>query len=153
MVPDWVNAQATPNPTVPALSTLAKQLEGAVLMSHSQSGIYPFQVAQLDTAGIAAIISIEPGACPAPNVDMAPFTTMPILVLFGDYVELSTRWAPRLKGCREFVDAANRAGGKAQLMVLPEMGIKGNTHMLMQDSNSLEIADMMSAWIVKVTGR
>jgi hypothetical protein len=153
MVPDWLNAQPTPNPTVPALSRLAKQLKGAVLMSHSQSGIYPFQAAQLDTAGIAAIVSIEPGACPATNADIAPFTKMPILVLFGDYVDLSTRWAPRLKSCREFVDAVTKAGGKAELMLLPEMGIKGNTHMLMQDSNSLEIADMMSAWIVKVTGR
>jgi pimeloyl-ACP methyl ester carboxylesterase len=147
MVPDWLNTLPTPNPTVPALSMLAKQLQGAVLMSHSQSGIYPFQVAQLDTQGIAAIVSIEPGACPAATADMAPFTKMPILVLFGDYVDLSTRWAPRLKACREFVAAATKAGGKAQLMLLPEMGIKGNTHMLMQDSNSLQIADLLSDWI------
>jgi hypothetical protein len=153
MVPDWLNSQPTPNPTVPALSSLGKQLKGAVLMSHSQSGIYPFQVAQIDTAGISAIVSIEPGACPAASADITPFTKMPILVLFGDYVELSTRWAPRLKGCREFVAAANRAGAKAELMVLPEMGIKGNTHVLMQDSNSLEVADLLSAWIVKVTGK
>jgi hypothetical protein len=26
--------------------------------------------------------------------------------------------------------------------VLPEIGIKGNTHMLMQDDNSLDIADI-----------
>lgn len=153
MVPDWLNAQPAPNPTVSALGTLAKQLKGAVLMSHSQSGIYPFQTAQLDTVGIAAIISIEPGACPAANADMTPFTKMPILVVFGDFVDLSPRWSPRLKACREFVSAANKAGGKAELMLLPDMGIKGNTHMLMQDSNSLEIADMMSAWIVKATGR
>jgi len=35
-------------------------------------------------------------------------------------------------------------------MLLPEMGIKGNTHMLMQDDNSLQIADLLSAWIAKV---
>ena len=153
MVPDWLNSQPTPNPTVLALGSLGKQLNGVALMSHSQSGIYPFQVAQIDTAGISAIVSIEPGACPAATGDVTPFTRMPILVLFGDYVELSTRWAPRLKACREFIAAANKAGGKAELMVLPEMGIKGNTHMLMQDSNSLEIADLLSAWIVKVTGK
>lgn len=150
MVPDWLNAQPTPNPTVANLSSLAKQLQGAVLMSHSQSGIYPFQTAQIDTAGIAAIVSIEPGACPSATADMMPFTKMPILVLFGDFVDLSTRWAPRLKACREFVAAANKAGGRAELMLLPEMGIKGNTHMLMQDDNSLQIADLLSAWIAKV---
>ena len=38
-------------------------------------------------------------------------------------------------------------GGSAQLLVLPEIGIKGNSHMLMQDSNSIEIADILSSWI------
>ena len=32
-------------------------------------------------------------------------------------------------------------------MVLPEMGIHGNSHMLMQDRNSLQIADLLIAWI------
>ena len=41
------------------------------------------------------------------------------------------------------------AGGKAELLVLPEIGIKGNTHMLMQDDNSLDIADILLDWIGK----
>jgi pimeloyl-ACP methyl ester carboxylesterase len=151
MVPDWSGSQPKPSPTVQALSSLGKQLKRAVLMSHSQSGNFPFQVVQIDTAGISAIVSIEPVACPDATADIMPFTKIPILVLFGDYVELSTRWAPRLKGCREYVTAVKAAGGTADLIVLPEIGIKGNTHMLMQDSNSLEIADLLSAWIVKVT--
>jgi hypothetical protein len=147
MVPDWSNAVTTPNPTVPALSTLAKQLGGSVLMSHSQSGIYPFQTAALDTKGVAAIVSIEPSACPAPASDMTPYTKMPILVLFGDYVDLSPRWSPRLKLCREFVAAANKAGGKTELVLLPDVGMHGNSHMLMQDTNSHQIADWLLAWI------
>ena len=76
MVPDWLNAQPTPNPTVPALPQLAKQLRGVVLISHSQSGIYPFQVAQLDTAGIAAIVSMSL-AHARPSDDMAPSNADP----------------------------------------------------------------------------
>ena len=71
------------------------------------------------------------------------------MVLFGDYVELSQRWAPRLKLCREFVDNTNKAGGNAALWVLPDMGIKGNSHMLMQDRNSLDIAALLVNWINK----
>jgi hypothetical protein len=153
MVPDWIASLPTPNPTVADLSLLAIRLEGTVLMSHSQSGVYPFQTAALNTEGIAAIVSIEPGACPAATADLAPYTKMPILVLFGDYVELSPRWAPRLKGCREFVEAANKAGGKTELLVLPDIGIHGNSHMLMQDNNSLEIADLLLAWIDKHVGQ
>lgn len=149
MVPDWLNSLPTPNPTVPALAELARKLDGAVLVSHSQSGIYPFQAAQQGRAGIAGIVSIEPGACPAADGDMAPYKDLPILVLWGDYVELAPRWTPRLKGCRDFAAAANAAGGKVEVAVLPEMGIRGNSHMLMQDNNSLEVADWLAGWLAR----
>ncbi len=147
MVLDWNATMPTPNPTVVALSELAIKLEGTVLMSHSQSGVYPFQVAALNTRGISAIVSIEPGACPAAADDMTPYTKMPILVLWGDYVDLAPRWSPRLKMCRAFVEAVNKAGGRAQNVVLPEIGMKGSSHMLMQDRNSLEIAGWLLDWI------
>ena len=153
MVPDWIASLPTPNPTVADLSQLAIRLKGTVLMSHSQSGVYPFQTAALNTEGIAGIVAVEPGTCPAATADLTPYTKMPILVLFGDYVDLSPRWAPRLKACREFVEAANKAGGKTELLVLPEIGIHGNSHMLMQDNNSYEIADLLLAWIDKHVGQ
>lgn len=147
MVPDWNNAQPTPNPTVPALSQLAQKLNGAVLVSHSQSGIYPFQTAALSTQGIAGIVSIEPAACPAPTADMRPYTGLPILVLWGDYVEQSPRWAPRLKLCREFIEAANRAGARAEMVMLSDVGFPGASHMLMQDRHSVSIGNWLAAWI------
>lgn len=147
MVPDWIATLPTPNPTVPALSELAIKLDGTVLISHSQSGIYPFQVAALSPRGIAGIVSIEPGACPSATGDLTPYLKVPIMVLWGDYVDLAPRWSPRLKGCREFAQAATKAGGKVENIVLPEIGRKGNSHMLMQDRDSLEIADWLLAWI------
>jgi pimeloyl-ACP methyl ester carboxylesterase len=64
MVPDWAASLPEANPTVPALSELAQRLKRTVLVSHSQSGIYPFQAAALSAKGIGGIISIEPAACP-----------------------------------------------------------------------------------------
>lgn len=147
MVPDWLNALPTPNPTVPALSELAQKLGNTVLISHSQSGIYPFQTAALDRRGIAGIVSIEPGACPAADGDMKPYVGLPILVLWGDFVPLSPRWAPRLKTCRDFVEAANKAGGKAQMVMLSDVGLPGASHMLMQDRHSLKIGAWLAGWI------
>ena len=46
-------------------------------------------------------------------------------------------------------DAINAAGGRAELILLPEIGIHGNSHMLMQDKNNLDIADWLSGWIDK----
>jgi hypothetical protein len=33
------------------------------------------------------------------------------------------------------------------MMSLPKMGIKGNSHMLMQDKNNLQLADLILKWI------
>jgi len=33
------------------------------------------------------------------------------------------------------------------MMHLPKLGLKGNSHMLMQDRNSFEIADLVIEWI------
>lgn len=147
MVPDWIGTLPTPNPTVERLSELSQRLDGTVLMSHSQSGIYPFQAAALSRKGIAAIISIEPGACPDAKGDLKPYLGLPIMVLWGDYVDTSPRWAPRLKACREFAAAVRQAGGRADLVVLPEIGISGNSHMLMQDDNSLALAQYLWDWL------
>ncbi len=153
MVSDWHDALPTPNPTVSALSELAIRLDGTVLVSHSQSGIYPFQTAALNPRGIAGIIAIEPGACPDPDADLAPYMKLPILVLWGDYVDLSPRWAPRLKECQAFAEAVNKRGGKVEVIELPKLGRRGNSHMLMQDSNSLDIADWLLAWIDRNIGK
>lgn len=147
MVADWNGTFTPPNPTVPALSQLAQKLGGTILISHSQSGIYPFQSAAISTQGIAGIVSIEPGGCP--TGDLKPYVNIPTLVLFGDYVDQSPRWAPRLKQCREYAEAIRNLGGKTELVVLPEIGIKGNSHMLMQDKNSLELAAWLVAWLNK----
>jgi len=152
MVPDWSEALPTPNPTVPDLSLLAQRLNGTILISHSQSGIYPFQAATIDTQGIEGIVALEPGECPDAHRDMRVFAKIPILVLFGDNIKGSPRWAPRLKQCRAFVHAANIAGINAELILLPEVGIHGNSHMMMQDKNNLQVADWMLDWIGKHVG-
>jgi pimeloyl-ACP methyl ester carboxylesterase len=149
MVPDWIATLPTPNPTVSALSELAIKLQSTVLISHSQSGIYPFQVVAKSPQGVAGIVSIEPGACPSASADLTAYLKTPILVLWGDYVDLSPRWSPRLKGCREFAQAVTKAGGRAENVVLPEVGMKGGSHMLMQDRNSHEVAAWLAAWIDK----
>lgn len=40
-------------------------------------------------------------------------------------------------------------GGDSTWMHLPEMGIRGNTHAMMQENNSRQIADLICGWLVK----
>lgn len=147
IVPDWKNSMPLPNATVPAISQLAQQLGHVVVISHSQSGIYPFQALAAQARGIDAVIAIEPGQCPGAGTDFAPYRAIPIMILWGDHVADSARWAPRLAACRAFAAAANASGAKVDLVVLPDIGIHGNSHMLMQDNNSLEIADRLIDWM------
>jgi hypothetical protein len=98
------------------------------------------------------VISIEPAACPSATSDMTPYKGTPILVLFGDNTEGAPMWGPIVTACRAYVGALRAAGGRADIVVLPEVGIKGNSHMLMQDLNNLQIANLLIDWIAK-TGR
>jgi pimeloyl-ACP methyl ester carboxylesterase len=149
MVPDWNYSMAPPVPTVKALAELSQRIKSTILISHSQSGIYPFQTAAMNPKGIAGIISIEPGACPGTDFNMSSLKGIPILVLFGDFVEKSEAWSKRLQGCKAFVGAAKEAGVQAEVVSLPDVGIHGNSHMLMQDKNNLQVADWLIDWTAK----
>jgi pimeloyl-ACP methyl ester carboxylesterase len=147
MTMDWSRAMPTPNPTVPALSELAKKLGGAILVGHSQSGLYPFLAAGISREGVAGIVSIEPAACPPPTGNLQPYVGLPILILWGDFTDAAPVWATRVKACGEFVRAANAAGGKADMVMLSDVGMPGNSHMLMQDRTSLKVADWLAGWL------
>jgi hypothetical protein len=41
---------------------------------------------------------------------------------------------------------AIKAGRRAALLLLPEAGIKGNSHMMM-DKNNLQVADTLLKWL------
>jgi hypothetical protein len=58
-------------------------------------------------------------------------------------------WATSFDSCKAFVAAVQKAGGDAEMMHLPALGIRGNSHMLMQDRNSDQLADLVIAWIDK----
>ena len=89
-----------------------------------------------------------------PLEEFRKLTRMPILVVYGDNIssELSDVFNVevwRISGtrARAFVEAVNRHGGDATLVMLPEAGITGNTHAPFADLNNLEIADQLEAWL------
>ena len=145
MVPDFNNALPIPNPTLTDLSALSINLAGAILVSHSESGIFPFQTAGISTQGIAGIISIEPGACT--NLNVAAVAKIPTMILYGDHVSEFPNWANSLLTCTAFAKQVTAAGGDITVLQLPNVGIYGNSHMLMQDRNNLVISKRLVQWI------
>jgi pimeloyl-ACP methyl ester carboxylesterase len=151
MIPDLNATLPTPNPTWKNMAALANQLHGAVLMGHSESGFFPEQAALIDPAGIKGMISIEM-PCPALSTEqIATLAKIPTLVMFGDHLGDvkggPANWATSFESCRKFVDQVKAAGGDAEMMYLPQMGIHGNSHMLMQDKNNLQLADLILGWL------
>ena len=147
----------TPNPTLKALSDLATQLNGAVLMGHSQSGPFPLEAALLNPTAAKGVVLVEPGRCPATYTaeQIKTLGTVPILVVFGDHRDtptgISTRpsWQISFDSCQELIGRIKAAGGKAQMLNPPDRGIRGNSHMIMQDKNNLQIADLILQWIAE----
>jgi pimeloyl-ACP methyl ester carboxylesterase len=145
----------TPNPTLKALADLAGQLNGAVLMGHSQSGSFPLEAALLNPAAAKGLVLVEPGSCPARYTDdqIATLAKVPILVVFGDHRETPTgiptlpTWQGRFEACQTMIGRIKNAGGQAEMLAPPERGIRGNSHMIMQDRNNLQIADLILQWI------
>jgi hypothetical protein len=154
MIPDLNSLLPMPNPTWTNMAALAVKLKGAILMGHSESGFFPEQAALIDPAGVKGIVSVEmPCVTTLKPAELSTLAKIPILVMFGDHLgdiqgEFNF-WPGAFDSCNTFVKQVSDAGGDAQMMSLPKMGIKGNSHMLMQDKNNLQLADLILAWIDK----
>ena len=154
-VPDVSRLLPAPNPTFKALSELATQLKGAVLMGHSQSGSFPLDAALLNPAAAKGLVLVEPGRCPDTYSDqqITTLATVPVLVVFGDHRDtptgISTRpsWQLSFDSCQALIARLKAAGGDAEMLNPPGRGIRGNSHMIMQDKNNLQIADLILQWI------
>ena len=159
-IPDLNAGLPSPNPTWKALSDLAVQLDGAVLLSHSQSGTFPLEAALIDSAAIRGMVLVEPGTCNATvysDEQIATLADVPTLIIFGDHLPATTglpapNWQERFDDCQNYVDRIDAANGNVRMLYPPDLGIRGNTHMIMQDGNSLEIADMILEWLDESVG-
>lgn len=135
------------------LSELAHKVGNAILVSHSQSGAFPIETALRSNKGIKAIVMLEPGGTGDYYTaqQISQLTDIPILVIFGDNLKNDTGmrghvWQNCYEGWSRFVKRVNDAGGKATMIHLPDMGIRGNSHMMMEDTNSHQIADIVLDW-------
>jgi pimeloyl-ACP methyl ester carboxylesterase len=154
-IPDLIAGLPSPNPTFKALSDLAIQLNGAVLLSHSQSGSFPLEAALINSDSIRGMVLAEPGNCGATvytDQQIATLAKVPILVVFGDHLSSPTgvpgpNWQDRFNDCQAFIARVGAANGNAQMLYPPDLGIHGNSHMIMQDKNNLQIADLIRKWI------
>jgi len=88
------------------------------------------------------------GPYAVPLAQFMRLTEIPIQLVFGDYVE-NTQWEARLANARRFAAIVNAHGGDAEVLVLPEAGLQGNTHIAMADMNNQAVAALLSEWLAR----
>ena len=162
---------------IEAVSALFAKIGPGILVTHSHSGGQGW-ITATKTSNIKAIASFEPGSnflfpegeVPEPipyvggrlqavGVPMTQFmslTRIPIVIYYGDYIPDQPtqnpgqeQWRASLAMAKRWRDTVNKHGGDVTLIHLPEIGIKGNTHFPMSDLNNLQIADLVSKFLLE----
>jgi len=134
-----------------ALAALLDKIGPAVVVVHSLAGPFADALVELRPKLVKGVINIEgaQGVVPS-DAQIAAYKGIPVLELFGDHLDAPVfTGRPRYEARKNVVDRINKQdGGKATLVQLPDVGMKGNSHMLMQDKNNLQVADFLLTWMM-----
>jgi pimeloyl-ACP methyl ester carboxylesterase len=146
-VPRWVTNDAA---TQAAYDALIQKVCPCVIVVHSQGGNFAFNAALTAPDRVKAIVAVEPSGAPNPSrVDVGKLKNTPHLFVWGDYLDQPELWKKIVPAVELYRAGLVAAGVTAQLEVLPKRGIRGNSHMMMMDRNSDEIAENIQRWLAQ----
>lgn len=140
----WETAMAAPD----LLKAIVAYEPGAVIFPEGDTpGDIPGNHPALKEAYIPRTVPLE---------EFKKLTKMPIVIIYGDYVPQEPfevadvdLWRYASIRSKQFVETINRHGGDARLVMLPDIGIKGNTHFPFADFNNIEIADHLEKFLAE----
>jgi pimeloyl-ACP methyl ester carboxylesterase len=133
-----------------ALKQLLDRVGPSVVLMHSAAGALGFRFAQTYPQLVKALVAIETVACPPVNDENSPLARIPFFALYGDHVdERSAGGHPRRRAsCKATAEAIASYGISAKSIDLPgDLNIYGNSHIMMQDNNSNDLAALIDDWL------
>ena len=145
LVPRWTTTDAM---TIDAYIQEVDRVCPCAILFHSQAGQFGFKAAQARPDKVKVLVAVEPAGLGDP-AKVAALKDIPVLMVFGDAIEQDARWPKIRRNAVEFGEAIRAAGGRVDVIDLPEIGIKGNSHMLMMDRNNAEVAAVIQDWLVR----
>jgi hypothetical protein len=125
-----------------AYDALLRQVGPCMLVTHSAAGPYGMRG---DPGLLRAHVAIEPSGAPD-CAQAGRLKDVPHLFVWGDHLD-DESWSAQSGTCRRFHEALLDAGGRSEWIDLSERGVHGNSHLLMMDDNSDEIADLIADWL------
>jgi pimeloyl-ACP methyl ester carboxylesterase len=119
-----------------------------VIITHSQGGNFAFKMAAAHPDKVVAIVAVEPSGFPAQRQESAASVRhIPHLFVWGDHMATSATWNRIRQGLDKYTNALRSQGVTVDELDLPAMGIAGNSHMLMMDTNSNLVASLIQEWL------
>ncbi|HEV7268594.1 MAG TPA: esterase [Falsiroseomonas sp.] len=132
--------------TLESYLALLDRVGPSVVVAHSQAGLFGWRAAQERPDKVRALVLIEPAAI-GDAAKVAALRNIPVLMVYGDYIAQDSRW-PTIRGNGvRFAEAVRAAGGSVDVVDLPDRGIRGNSHMIMMDRNSDQVAQLVQDWL------
>ena len=89
------------------------------------------------------------GPIEVPLEQFKKLTRVPMQMVWGDNVDKAGNYADRLKMSKLFAEKVNKYGGKAEVQMLTDVGLKGNTHIPFADMNNVAVADQLSTFLAR----
>lgn len=137
MVPRWAH---TDQIILDAYAALLNRLPPSVVVCHSQGGMFGLTTALQRPDRVRAVVALEPAS--VPDADEGAYN-VPTLIVLGDHIDGDSRWP----AMRARITLFAQRHSCVKVVSLPELGIRGNSHMLMMDLNNLHIADIVQKWL------
>jgi hypothetical protein len=150
---DMTEAKQMNRSSEEALLALLRKIGPSVLVLHSASGASGYKFAQDHPALVKGIIAIETSDCP--KIDKSnPLIDIPFLGIWGDHINdrgEEGNHQQRYASCKLMAQTINKIGrAPAKFISLPDdLGIYGNSHIMMQDINNAQIEKIMADWLNK----
>jgi pimeloyl-ACP methyl ester carboxylesterase len=143
-VPRWVT---TDRQVQAGYDALVQRICPCVLLVHSQGGNFGFNAALAAPDLVKAVIAVEPSGAPPATADAARLRGVPHLVVWGDYTGDNPFWQRIRANIDRWQGQIRDAGGVAETLDMPAEGVRGNSHMIMMDNNSDDVAARIQAWM------
>lgn len=127
-----------------------------IILAHSQGSLFALESALKFPQNVRGVVLVEPSSTLDPEQrDVSALEGVPFLFVYGDFLDDVHKidgyvWPGRFAyegNMRRLHKHLCEVGGHSTWMELPELGIHGNTHAMMLEDNSRQIADLICNWI------
>jgi pimeloyl-ACP methyl ester carboxylesterase len=127
---------------------LNRMPDGTIILTHSQGGNFGLTTALHNPDRVRAVISLEPSGAPDPaRYAAARLRDVPHLFIWGDYLDQHSFWVHSRPAVQRWREALRDAGCDVTWVDLPGQRIHGNSHALMADDNSDDVAGIVLQWL------